>query len=291
MYPTDFEAKTSHLTLAEDGAYNRLIRLCWMTPGCSLPDDEAWIMRRARAMTDDDKQAVRTILAEFFTSENGRLSNARIAREWAAANEAHSKRKDAGAKGGKAKALNLHESKPSNAVAMPKQPEPEPEPDIKERDTDVSLVLSAPEPASPIAEAVMIYNETADATGWPKVQKLSPARSKAIKARLRDCGGIEGWRVAMDKGKASDFLCGRTPKVWTGCGFDWITKQANFAKLMEGNYDNRDNKPQRVSQGGKRPDPALEQILRLTGLSQASVNGGGGTGGFGEEDGSFRLGP
>jgi uncharacterized protein YdaU (DUF1376 family) len=24
MYPTDFEAKTSHLTLAEDGAYNRL---------------------------------------------------------------------------------------------------------------------------------------------------------------------------------------------------------------------------------------------------------------------------
>jgi uncharacterized protein YdaU (DUF1376 family) len=129
MYPTDFEAKTSHLTLAEDGAYNRLIRLCWMTPGCSLPDDEAWIMRRARAMSDDDKQPVRTILAEFFTSENGRLSNARIAREWAAASEAHSKRKDAGAKGGKAKALNLHESKPSNAVAMPKQPEPEPEPE------------------------------------------------------------------------------------------------------------------------------------------------------------------
>lgn len=44
MFPTDFEAKTSHLTLAEDGAYNRLLRLMWMTPGCSLPDDDAWIM-------------------------------------------------------------------------------------------------------------------------------------------------------------------------------------------------------------------------------------------------------
>ena len=177
------------------------------------------------------------------------------------------------------------------AAGQTRTPEVIPEASLEEeRDTDVSLVLSAPEPASPIAEAVRVYNETADATGWPKVQTLSPARSKALKARLRDCGGIEGWRVAMDKGKASDFLCGRTPKVWTGCGFDWITKQANFAKLMEGNYDNRDNKPQRLSQGGKRPDPALEQILRLTGLSQASVNGGGGVGSLGEEDGSFRLG-
>ncbi|MCP5097247.1 MAG: YdaU family protein, partial [Chloroflexi bacterium] len=29
MYPTDFEADTSHLTLEEDGAYNRLLRLMW----------------------------------------------------------------------------------------------------------------------------------------------------------------------------------------------------------------------------------------------------------------------
>ena len=48
MYPSDFEAKTSHLTLEEDGAYNRLLRLCWMTPGASIPDDDAWIMRRMR---------------------------------------------------------------------------------------------------------------------------------------------------------------------------------------------------------------------------------------------------
>ena len=27
LYPTDFEADTSHLTLEEDGAYNRLLRL------------------------------------------------------------------------------------------------------------------------------------------------------------------------------------------------------------------------------------------------------------------------
>lgn len=105
---------------------------------------------------------------------------------------------------------------------------------------DISLALSAPEEA-PLSQAVSIYNEAASAVGWPKVQKLTPARSQALKARLRECGGIEGWRFAMDKGKASDFLCGRTEKPWTGCGFDWITKQGNFTKLMEGNYDNRTN--------------------------------------------------
>lgn len=136
----------------------------------------------------------------------------------------------------------------------PRAPEPSynhQEPSL--RDTNVSLALSAPEPASELAEAVAAYNETADDVGWPKVQKMTPARSKALKARLRDCGGIEGWRFAMDKGKASDFLCGRTPKPWSGFGFDWITKQANFTKLMEGNYDNRANGP-------VNDDPALRAI-------------------------------
>lgn len=131
LYPTDFEAKTSHLTMAEDGAYNRLLRICWMTPGCTIPTDEAWIMRRVRAHTDAEKDVVRAVLAEFFTVTNGRYSNARLMRVWLASNDAHEKRKNAGAKGGNAKALKTNTKKPSNALAMAKQPEPEPEPDIK----------------------------------------------------------------------------------------------------------------------------------------------------------------
>jgi uncharacterized protein YdaU (DUF1376 family) len=261
MYPSDFEAKTSHLTIAEDGAYNRLLRICWMTPGCTMPADEAWIMRRARAVTDDDRAAVLAVLAEFFTVSNGRYSNAKMMRIFNETSEAHEKRKSAGSKGGMAKAANSKDNPSSNATAMLKQPEPEPEPDKKE-EAKASLVLSAPEPF-PIYEAVEIYNATAEATGWPKVQKLSPARSQALKARLKDCGGIEGWRIAMDKGKASDFLTGRTPNPWTGCGFDWITKQANFAKLMEGNYDNRTANPTgRYPNGGANgPGPSLAGIV------------------------------
>jgi uncharacterized protein YdaU (DUF1376 family) len=141
MYPTDFEADTSHLSMAEDGAYNRLLRICWMTPGCSMPADEAWIMRRVRAHSDEDKQAVKAVLGEFFTIIKGRYSNARLAREFAAASEAHEKRKKAGSKGGRAKAAKVNDFTSSNAKAMPKQPEPEPEPEI---DTNVSIGAASP---------------------------------------------------------------------------------------------------------------------------------------------------
>jgi uncharacterized protein YdaU (DUF1376 family) len=129
LYPDDFEADTAHLTFAEDGVYNRLLRLCWRTPGCSVPADRTWLYRRLRALTDEDRATVETVVSEFFTEANGRLSNARLTKEWLAANEAHERRKSAGSKGGFAKSAKTKESGPSNAKAMLWQPEPEP--DIK----------------------------------------------------------------------------------------------------------------------------------------------------------------
>lgn len=140
MYPTDFEADTSHLTLAEDGAYNRLLRLMWMTPACSLPDDDKWIMRRMRVSQEEFESVVLVVIGEFFDRSKGRVSNARLAKEFIKTHEAHSKRVLAGSKGGKAKSLKSKDSTSSKAKAMPKQPEPEPEP--YKKDTNVSSVQS-----------------------------------------------------------------------------------------------------------------------------------------------------
>ena len=261
MYPDDFEADTAHLTLAEDGAYNRLLRLCWRTPGCSIPADRQWVYRRLRALSDEDRAVINTVLDEFFVEQEGRFSNARLMKEWLAANEAHDRRKKAGSRGGKNKALKTNETAPSNAQAKPKQPEPEPEPEVRE-DTDVSLSADAAAPvhASEASEAVSAYNVAAEKAGWPKVQRMSPARTRALKARLRECGGIEGWQHALKRAIDSDFLCGRTPKAWVGFSFDWMTKAANFTKLMEGNYDNRDRQPATAES-----DPTLRAIARAAG--------------------------
>jgi len=208
MFPSDFEAKTAHLTLLEDGAYNRLLRLCWVTPGCSLPDDDAWIMRRMRARTDDEIEAVRTVLDEFFTVENGRLSNARLTQEFTKANESYEKRKNAGAKGGAAKARKTNKKTPSNATAMRKQPEPEPY--IRE-DTNVSS-WRKPSPLEGFDDFWEIWpskiNKDAARRAWKKLSLES--RRLAYRA-VRD-GWFERWRQGSPDANpihASSFLNGK----------------------------------------------------------------------------------
>jgi uncharacterized protein YdaU (DUF1376 family) len=128
LFPADFDSDTGHLSLAEDGAYNRLLRLQWRAPGCKLPGDMGWIFRKARAVTDEDQRIVAGIIKEFFTRKGGKIYSDRLLKEWVKSSAAHSKRVSAGSKGGSSKALKTNKTEPSNATAMLKQPEPEPEP-------------------------------------------------------------------------------------------------------------------------------------------------------------------
>jgi uncharacterized protein YdaU (DUF1376 family) len=138
MYPTDFDADTGHLTFAEDGAYNRLLRLSWRCPGAKMPDDMDWINRRARAVSAEERALVEAVIAEFFTRSGGKIFSARLAKEWQKTDLAHAKRVASGSAGGMAKALKAKKNDPSNARAMLYQPEPEP--DRIERGKPLSLV-------------------------------------------------------------------------------------------------------------------------------------------------------
>ena len=91
-----------------------------------------------------------------------------------------------------------------------------------------------------ISEAVEIYNHAAQQCGWSQVQRMIPARTKALKSRIKEVGGIDGWILAIEKAKASDFLCGKNDRGFKA-SFDFLTRQSSFAKLMEGNYDNRNS--------------------------------------------------
>jgi uncharacterized protein YdaU (DUF1376 family) len=184
MYPTDFEADTSHLTLAEDGAYNRLLRLMWMMPGCSLPDDDAWIMRRMRCTCDDDRSVVLSVLGEFFERDGKRLSNARLSAEFAKSSEAHAKRVNAGSKGGKAKPLAAKGKASSNAQAKPKQPEPKPEPKpIREEGTNVPLAIVPSKPKTDGADFAEFWDRYPRKVGKDAARK---AFAKAMKTARPD---------------------------------------------------------------------------------------------------------
>jgi uncharacterized protein YdaU (DUF1376 family) len=150
MYPADFEADTSHLTLEEDGAYNRLLRLCWMTPGCSVPDDPKWVARRMRVDAETYSRVVAPLIEEFFRRDGkGRLFSPRLLSIWQETDVKHKRRVEAGRKGGRPrKSLETNDSVQSNAKAMPKQPEPEPEP---KRAVETNVSTGAIAPIDPVA--------------------------------------------------------------------------------------------------------------------------------------------
>ena len=82
-----------------------------------------------------------------------------------------------------------------------------------------------------------LFIEFAHRCGWAKPQsKLSVDRRKAISARLRECDGLDGWRHALSVAEASEFI---STANWFS--IDWMAKPANFRKIMEGNYDNRNS--------------------------------------------------
>jgi hypothetical protein len=91
--------------------------------------------------------------------------------------------------------------------------------------------------------AYQTYGEVAAVTGWAEVQKRTGTRDAQLRARLKDVGGIDGWKLALEKAQASDFLCGRAPprdgRAPFRADLDFLIRESSFVKLMEGKYDNR----------------------------------------------------
>lgn len=73
----------------------------------------------------------------------------------------------------------------------------------------------------------------------PSCRSLSEARKRAIKARLQHYTE-EDIKEAFIKAENSDFLKGKNDRNWQA-NFDWLLKDANIAKVLDGNYDNRES--------------------------------------------------
>lgn len=84
-----------------------------------------------------------------------------------------------------------------------------------------------------------MYNEIC--ISFPRLKSLSESRKKAIKARMNTYSE-EDFKTLFEKAEASDFLKGKNNRNWTAT-FDWIIKDANFAKVLEGNYDGKETTP------------------------------------------------
>ena len=104
-------------------------------------------------------------------------------------------------------------------------------------DVNVNVNETINTPIVPYNKIVELYN--ASCPNLRKVSSVSEARKKAIKARLANYS-IDDFKILFEKTAASDFLNGKNNRDWQA-NFDWLLKDANMAKVLDGNYDNRNS--------------------------------------------------
>lgn len=74
---------------------------------------------------------------------------------------------------------------------------------------------------------------------FPRIRSLSDARKKAIKARLKTYT-MDDFRTLFQNAESSSFLKG-ADGGWKA-SFDWLIKEANMLKVLEGNYADKGKK-------------------------------------------------
>ena len=79
------------------------------------------------------------------------------------------------------------------------------------------------------------FNKTC--TSLPQVRSLTDKRKRAIKLILKKYS-LKKLETVFKKVEESAFLNGNSDK-WSGATFDWILKESNFIKVLEGNYDDK----------------------------------------------------
>lgn len=126
----------------------------------------------------------------------------------------------------------------SNATDIEEEKESEIDSDIKKESTTCQQIVD-------------LYHSICKS--FPSVRSISAARQKAIKARLNTYS-LDDFRTVFENAEASSFLKGANDRNWSAT-FDWLIKDQNMAKVLEGNYA---DKPQR-GYGRKEVVPAWMQ--------------------------------
>ena len=92
-------------------------------------------------------------------------------------------------------------------------------------------------PIVPYEEIMNSFNDIC--VSLPKLQVLTETRKTTIKTRYKELHfSVDEFKSFFRLVEESDFLTGR--KMDFKASFDWITKSANFVKIREGNYVNKE---------------------------------------------------
>lgn len=120
---------------------------------------------------------------------------------------------------------------------------------------------------------IIDYQQIADmynsiCTSFPSIRSLSDARKRAIKARLKNYT-VDDFKTVFESAEASSFLKG-VDGGWKA-SFDWLIKEANMLKVLEGNYADKPKRYKRDERSiwgcgelGQAEKEAIDRMMNCT---------------------------
>ncbi len=260
----DYAEATAHLSFVEDAAYARCIRKYYATE-TALPADLRAVQRLIGARTDEERQAVETILKEFFVLEADGWHNKRCDLEISRYRDKQAKaRRSADARWDAHRTQCELDAKASTS-------------DANASKTDAKAMLSSLQSPVSIHQSKESKKEDPQTPSdadqvfehWKAVWKHPHAnfdltRRKRIECRLKDftadqlCQAISGFRN-------SPWHCGTAPNS-DGTVYDGIETLLRDTEQVETGLRLMANPPR----APPKPENAMDRIRRLNGGSDDS---------------------
>lgn len=247
----DIAKSCSDLSQGQMGAYDLLLDWHYANEK-PLPLASDKLYRIARAVTQDERDNVDTVLTELFTQTDSGYTHKRAAEEMAKASaQADTNRRIAEEREERKRATNearsVHE--PFNESCTKRQPSQTP--DSRQEQTSTTMSVSTdcktetaveqehPKRVIPTGAILAAYHERLPML--TAVRKMTDNRKRKLKARWcedPERQTVEYWDKFFAYVADSDFLTGRDNR-WSSCDFEWLIESENHIKVIEGKYENR----------------------------------------------------
>lgn len=278
LYVGEYLADTTNLNTEQHGAYCLMLMAAWKRGG-KLPADDSQLTSITK-LSPARWRAHKAVLVEFFTPTEGGLVHKRVTAERVKAQKISETKSLAGAEGAAARweidsekmadaladgmADANHDAMASatlyaieGGMANASQTDA-PSQSQSQLTTEAKASESPDKPAIPRCPQVKLidlYGKHLPVLPQPKPELWDGKNAAAMRQRwkwLLTATKRSGARYATTEAEAldwfdrffgyvaqSDFLTGRNGR-WQNCDLGWLMNQTNFAKVVQGNYENRE---------------------------------------------------
>jgi uncharacterized protein YdaU (DUF1376 family) len=261
----DYAAATRHLSLLEHGVYTMLLDVYYTAEKSLLADVRA-VQRLVGAKSDDEREAVEIVLNEFFEKTADGWHQSRCDEEIHHKQVKSEVNQLIGRMGGRPKEITDSVIPESETVKEQTKTVSEGFPAQKPNGTQANshkpIAIRGESadgkptaiPACPHLVLIDLFGNHLPELPQPKPELWAGKNAESMRARWKwvltarrrnleryattEVEAVDWFSRFFGYVAGSDFLTGRSGK-WTNCDLGWLMKADNFAKVVQGNYENQ----------------------------------------------------